>query len=200
MVDERREDFVSESKNYAKPRRKKAFFENFPEILSKRMRKGSSGLKYRVTVGAYCEITGRGECEDFRVVVPKYIDGKTVFAIGQYAFMGCADLISIQAPEAVNSIGMLAFSRCVNLESAVFRKGLSSIGQHAFSGCKNLRRVSLPSSLLSIGHSAFYDCTSLREIRFGGTKEEWLRLEKGINWNANISKYKVICSNGAIKI
>ncbi len=69
---------------------------------------------------------------DGSVVVPEEIDGKTVTAIGKYAFSGCSAL------ETIN-----------------FNNGLQSIGSEAFSGCNNLRNINLPESLTTIGCGVF---------------------------------------------
>lgn len=74
------------------------------------------------------------------------------------------------------------------------------IGESAFDRCKNLVKITIPSSVIKIEVGAFYYCENLSEIDFKGTKTEWLKVEKALNWNANIaSEFTVICTDGVIE-
>ncbi len=61
-----------------------------------------------------------------------------VTAIGNYAFAGCADLLSVDIPTSVVRVGMYAFSRCYSLKNLVVPKSVSSIGFEAFVGVPNV--------------------------------------------------------------
>ncbi len=110
-----------------------------------------------------------------------------VSAIGDYAFKGCKDIVSISLPEGLNTIGKWAFSSCYNLadinipesvdaigeyafsycqglSGIVLPNGISSIGSHAFSGCGSLAGVSLPSGMRSIEEYTFSDCSGLESV------------------------------------
>ena len=84
--------------------------------------------------------------------------------VGNSAFSGCADLISVKLPKSVVSIGSSAFYSCANLESVTIPNGVTSIGNHAFWGCGSLQSVDIPDGLTSINSAVFADCTSLKSV------------------------------------
>ncbi|MDE5798861.1 MAG: leucine-rich repeat domain-containing protein, partial [Treponemataceae bacterium] len=48
-----------------------------------------------------------------------------------------------------------------------------------FYECGNLTSVTIPASVERIGSSAFSGYNNLNTVTYGGTKEEWERIEKG---------------------
>lgn len=84
--------------------------------------------------------------------------------VGNNAFSGCADLISVKLPKSVTSIESSAFYSCANLESVTIPNGVTSIGNHAFWGCVSLQSVDIPDGLTSINSAVFADCTSLKSV------------------------------------
>ncbi len=52
--------------------------------------------------------------------------------IGNFAFLDCTGLTSIEIPNSVTSIGDYAFAYCTNLSSVVVGNGVTSIGHEAF--------------------------------------------------------------------
>lgn len=58
--------------------------------------------------------------------------------IGNYAFMGCGNLIEVNLPDSVLEIGMGAFQGCSKLSSIHLGNGLTSIGKNSFNGCSEL--------------------------------------------------------------
>ena len=88
----------------------------------------------------------------------------SVTSIGDYAFRGCNNLISVTIPDSVTSIGNAAFAFCKNLASITIPDGVISIGDQAFCGCKNLTNVTIPDSMTSIGNGAFMFCKNLASI------------------------------------
>ena len=111
---------------------------------------------------------------------------ETVTSIGDYAFIECWNLMSIDIPNSVISIGNSAFSSCMSLNSvtlgdmltnigdyAFWGTGLASleipnsvtsIGNYAFDGCMSLTSIEIPSSVTFIGSSAFGGCSELEQI------------------------------------
>ncbi len=71
-------------------------------------------------------------------------------------------------PDGVVVIGEFAFSGCVNLVSITIPSSVKTIEQGAFFGCTNLSSITIPASVSTIRNGAFTQCTSLSEIVFCG--------------------------------
>lgn len=125
-----------------------------------------------------------------KVVVPDSVvfDGTVyvVGGVGDNAFRGCTELVSVDLPDAVSYIGDDAFRGCSALRRLEFPKGLEKIGYNAFGGAgldsvhlpsktqilepmafmgnKNLKTAVLPDSLKFIGDYAFMDCHALHTM------------------------------------
>ena len=79
-----------------------------------------------------------------------------VTTIGDWAFAGCANLISPAWPSTMTSIGDGAFSGCSGLTSITIPNSVTEIGSHAFLSCKDLTSVTnLSSTPQSIGSRTF---------------------------------------------
>ena len=76
----------------------------------------SSGLEYRLGKNGTAAIVSIGSCTDKHIIVPEFIDGKTVTAIDDLAFFNAESLVSISLPHTVSSIGKKAFAWCRKLE------------------------------------------------------------------------------------
>lgn len=66
---------------------------------------------------------------------------KTITEIGEWAFSGCAGVISIVLHDSIKKIGEKAFRGCNNLKSVSIGKSVSIIGWRAFSDCDNLSSI-----------------------------------------------------------
>lgn len=93
------------------------------------------------------------------------------------------------------------------LTDAELPESVKAIPAYAFSYLRDLQTVTIGESLTAIGTQAFYHCTALTEITYGGSKEEWLAIEKGDDWNTYydsesddtaVLPLTVYCSDGAI--
>gem|GEM_PF-4231803 len=95
-------------------------------------------------------------------------------SIGDRAFYGCENLISVNIPASLEAIPPMAFGSCVSLETVAFADDgvLSAVGEGAFWGCVSLKQITLPESLAVIGGFAFYRCESLERIVIPGRVEE----------------------------
>lgn len=98
-----------------------------------------------------------------------YADGKTehtivisgLTSIGDDAFYGCSNSMSIMIGNIVTSIGNNAFGDCIGLTSITIPDSVMSIGNGAFSYCSNLTNVTIGNGVTSIGTSAFSGCSKL---------------------------------------
>lgn len=97
-------------------------------------------------------------------VIPS--DG-SVTAIGNYAFQGCKNLLSVTISDYVTAIGNYAFDSCTGLTSVTLGKSVTTIGSYAFQGCENLLSITVPDSVTSLGDSAFQSCHSLKSVTIG---------------------------------
>ncbi len=88
----------------------------------------------------------------------------SVTNIGERAFSHCNNLTYMVIPDKVRTLGYEVFGYCVHLESVVLPYGLLSIGDGAFNECESLKSISIPNSVTSIGDGAFAECISLVEI------------------------------------
>lgn len=99
--------------------------------------------------------------------LPETIDGKTVTAIGEYAFANQTELVSVSLPESVTIIGAHAFYGCARLVRASL--AATDIGVAAFADCVALREVSLGKNLVTIEDAAFENCRMLGKLTIPAT-------------------------------
>lgn len=101
-----------------------------------------------------------------------YIYAKSVRAIringttnvGDYAFMGCANLSSVTMSRGVSDIGGYAFYACTNLPHVTIPDGVINTGHHIFNSCYSLSSVAIPNGVTNIGDYAFYTCRTLSSL------------------------------------
>lgn len=125
--------------------------------------------------------------------IRKVVIKEGITEIGNYSFMKCKNLESVQFPNSLKKIGGDAFSGCKKLKSVQLSKnltelddgafeftgltkivipdGVKSIGYSTFGFCEDLKEVTLPNSLQSIFGSAFLYCTSLTAVTFPDSLE-----------------------------
>ncbi len=97
------------------------------------------------------------------LVIPKYIGGTPITAIGAYAFQFCSNLQSITLPDSITTIGFGAF-RASAFKSFIIPNSVTTIGGNAFHACSALQSIHIPASVTSIGPSAFGGCNALTSI------------------------------------
>ena len=74
--------------------------------------------------------------------------------IGDYMFLGCKSIESIEIPEGILEIGDYVFEDCKQLNEVSLPDGLVSIGSMAFNETK-IKKVVFPKSMLYIGYGSF---------------------------------------------
>ena len=90
---------------------------------------------------------------------------KDLVRIGKYMFYDCSGLTGVTIPNSVTSIGDNAFYACRGLTGVTIPNGITSIGNSTFYYCSSLNEIKLPPTLQTIGSSAFSSCSSLTEVR-----------------------------------
>ena len=88
----------------------------------------------------------------------------SVKAIGEYAFNGCRNLVSLALPGGVNHILTGAFSGCEALRTLTLPTSLDTIRQNAFEKCTSLSSLTLPESVTEIYNGAFRGCSKLKSV------------------------------------
>ena len=115
--------------------------------------------------GYYSHSNPYGEAE---IIIPASIEFENqtyrVVGVGDAAFYGAKNLVSVTLPNSVTVIGTNSFYGCSSLESITLPNSVYEIGRQTFYGCKNLSMVILPSSLKEIPSQLFAGCASLKEI------------------------------------
>ena len=85
--------------------------------LYAKWKEGTAGLRYSMQSGSYC-VSGYSGAET-EVYIPTTHYGIPVTAIAASAFQNCADLVSVEVPNSVESIGSSAFKGCSSLTNMV---------------------------------------------------------------------------------
>ena len=136
-----------------------------------------------------------GTCKNLeRVIIEGNLKG-----IGNSLFSDCKNLRSVIFNGDLQSIGSFMFSGCIELTSVSLPKTVSFVESFAFSGCLSLTEIDLPEGLKILAGSVFESCTALNSIRYGGTKEQWEKIDFGYAWNLNTGAYTVYCTDGSLE-
>ena len=106
-----------------------------------------------------------------------YTIPSTVKAIEDYAFIFAVYLKEITIPNNVKSLGYSAFYMCQNLEKVTLPEGITYIPIHCFSSNKNLKEVYIPASVTFIDFCAFDYCENLTTVYYGGTLDQWKKID-----------------------
>lgn len=100
-----------------------------------------------------------------RLAIPSAAEnGTTLTAIGENAFSGQTNILSVHIPDSIQTIGDSAFENCTALTSVTVGSGVESIGNSAFRACTALTGVTIGSGVKSIEDYAFYGCGGLEKV------------------------------------
>lgn len=94
-----------------------------------------------------------------RSITKANIQGTT---IGDYAFRGCSQLGSVNAP-SVTSIGQYAFKDCTGL-TYIDLPNVTTLNARIFEGCSNLIEATIPNLVTATGGYVFNGCTKLTKV------------------------------------
>ena len=90
------------------------------------------------------------------------------FEIGDYAFMGCGGLTSIELPDFTGSVGRGAFHSCTSLVTAVLPYMPCYIAPYAFYQCTSLLELN---PLWNVAEGVCSHCTSLKILPIRSVSE-----------------------------
>lgn len=88
----------------------------------------------------------------------------SVTSIGEACFTGCAELREINMGNSVEHIGTLAFEDCPKLEQITFSPTLKSLAEDTFVDNRALASLTLPTGVESVARSNFWNCDELTSI------------------------------------
>ena len=109
---------------------------------------------------------------DLSSLGPEYSNKNfSVVSVAAEAFKNYQYVSSVVIPNTVNYLGNYAFYGCTNLVSVTFSDNITVIGTECFYGCKALKgntnidgELLLPRSLASVGSGAFGNCPLLSNL------------------------------------
>ena len=84
--------------------------------------------------------------------------------IGDYAFYGCSELVSVILPNSITSIGTASFFSCSALNAITIPNSVKIIKDCAFNACSALKSITIPASVTAIGEGTFRNCSGLKSI------------------------------------
>lgn len=87
-----------------------------------------------------------------------------VKSIGEFAFVSCSTLTSLDLPDGLEEIGVCALAG-TGLTTIEFPRSLKHIDDNAFGDCLALRELYVPLGVRSINRDAFRNCKNLALIR-----------------------------------
>ena len=109
-------------------------------------------------------------------------------------------ITSITIPDGVMEIPSYAFRGCSSLTSITIPDSVTNIGWGAFRDCSGLISVTIPKSVGTISKYAFYNCSNLSNIKYTGTKNQWLKINHEYRWNEGSPIKTIHCTDRDIKL
>jgi hypothetical protein len=87
--------------------------------------------------------------------------GSGITRIGDYAFAGLNQALTVSIPASVTIIGNSAFRNCNSIITITLPNGITEIGEYAFAFCENLTAINIPTALTRIEDYTFHRCENL---------------------------------------
>lgn len=119
----------------------------------------------------------------------------SVTKIGEYAFR-LVTFSSITIPNNVVTIGEWSFVGCANLKSIVIPEGVKTIGEYAFYSCTALSSIQISSTVTSIGKGAVTECAFTSIKVASGNK--YYKVAGNCLIEISTKTLVVACTNGAV--
>ena len=82
-----------------------------------------------------------------------------------------------------------AFENNLNFVSVVIPEGVKSIGKRAFWCSDNLESVHIGKGVTFIGDSILFECNKMQKVSYGGTADDWSRIE--IDFNQDLDEFSI---------
>ncbi len=97
--------------------------------------------------------------KDYEFTIPDSVE-----YIGNRAFLGCNQLVSVIIQNSVTKIGDYSFCACRNLKHIIIPDSIKEIGACAFRDCVSLEDTIIPDSVVKIGNGVFAECKALKKV------------------------------------
>ena len=138
----------------------------------------TSLTEYKVQEGSAYEIFDKCLYEKGRAKLVAYPAGKgaeitfpeEITAIGDRAFVGCANLENVEIPDTVTEIGFFTFDGCSGLKKVTLPKNLGSIKEGFFYNT-GITSIEIPETVTDIDSFAFAYCQGLKTVTIPGKVE-----------------------------
>ena len=119
--------------------------------------------------------------------------------IPSYFYSNDTKITDVTIPSNIKHLGRSCYGNCDNLVKVDITEGVRTLATRCFESCLNLRTVTLPQSIEMIGPKIFADCPSLHYLSYSGTKSDWYKIKKVLEWRDQSSLLYVDCIDGRVK-
>ena len=170
------EDDISISKNYINQVVKyynlhNSYYGDFTDKSSEIVDSGTSNnMNWNLNGNGVLTISGTGNMPDYsstsqpwykyRESIKQVKIGDGITGIGNYAFSGCTNLISVTIPGNVTSIGKRAFGGCKALEELTIPEGVKKLGYEIIADTY-IEKIKIPSTVITSGLESNSDRSAL---------------------------------------
>ena len=125
-----------------------------------------------------------------------------------YAFWECSSLTNIDLTK-MNMNNDYVFDAC-GFEEFTINEGTTTVGEGLLIKCTSLKSLTIPASVSALPRAMCQGCTNLTDVYYGGTKEQWSKIDvpiieesfwdsdKVYYWDTDTGNYTVHCSDGDI--